>query len=54
MRETNNPQYSQTPKTIYRVPRLTMYGGMAKLTAAGTGQSAEGQGQNANDPTRRD
>lgn len=41
-------------KIAYSSPSLTVYGPATKLTAAGTGQQAEGQGGSATDPLRRD
>lgn len=37
----------------YHRPNLIIYGNIVSLTAAGSGQSAEGNGANARDPDKK-
>jgi hypothetical protein len=45
-------QQSKSVK-IYKAPRLSVFGGMSQLTAAGSLGAAEGNGVNRDDPDRR-
>jgi hypothetical protein len=44
---------STSSKRAYVAPRLKTYGNVLQLTASGTSGSAEGNGSNATDPTKR-